>query len=164
MSATQRPPCKACATVRTRTALLSTVATRSGAKELMERPSSQLSRHNQVPEPLPTATVVEASNIACSYLSPTAGSVVYVRLGSTRTSQAQHRRRACPSIVKSSTPNPPSSIGRVTLGHATLQCPPEVLDVPHQINARRILSMSQRYQGIPSQQWKYGTVWPTTWT
>jgi hypothetical protein len=40
------------------------------------------------------------------------------------------------SVVKSRTPNPPSSIGRVILGHSTMQRPPEAVDVPCQMKAR----------------------------
>jgi hypothetical protein len=94
MSATKCSPCIPCATVRTRIAFLSTATNRSGAKVLMEQPSSQLARQNQVSVPLPIANVVEASNSACSILSPMSGSTDQVRLGSVRASHAHHNRKA----------------------------------------------------------------------
>jgi hypothetical protein len=137
ISATHWLFCNAWATMRTLNALLSTATNKSGAKDMIH-----LSHQNQVSSLDPTLTEVEASNNTCSILSPLLDMADHERLGSTWASQDHRKHNACPGMARSSTPSLPSSIDRVTLGQATMQRPPEAEDVPHQMNPRRILSMS----------------------
>lgn len=59
----------------------------------------------------------------------------------------QRTLSAQPKCSKSRMPRPPSSLGRLTLGHAIKQCPPLATFLPLRRKFRRILSTAFKHQG-----------------
>ena len=112
-----------------------------GARNFGASPSSQLWCQNFVFFPLPIETLVEAlkrkrSDALHGTSEPAQG------LSSSVHSCHNHRRcRARPNLSRSSTPSPPKSLGWLTVGQFTKQCPPLVLSSPFQRKERRILSI-----------------------
>jgi hypothetical protein len=103
--------------------------------------SAQLSVHSKVEEPSPSAAVMLIADMAATGFSSLDGNAAQQRPGSDLRSHSQRSLKAKPKNRRSKIPRPPRSVGRQTMGHATLHLPPVVVVAPDQRKALRRLSI-----------------------
>lgn len=101
-----------------------TAAQTSGASSSMLFPSIHLSFQKRVHAPFPICTMVDTLNMAWMIRSSLLGKPIHVLDVSVRLYHAQRMCSAYPSVVRSRTPSPPSSVGHATFDQATKHFPP----------------------------------------
>lgn len=127
-----------------------TAAQTSGARSSMLFPSIHLSVQKGVRAPFPICTVVETLNMAWIIRSSLLGKPIHVLDVSVRLNHAQRMRSTYPSVVRSRTPRPPSSVGRETFDQATKHFPPCTASVPFHTKSLVIFSKALMIHGESS--------------
>jgi hypothetical protein len=104
---------------------------------------SHRSVQKNVGSPFPSVNTVAAWNTATTARSrERRASRCFVRA-----CHSHRTRRAIPARQRSETPRPPRSLGRQTVSHVTLHLPPVTVSDPHQMKARRSLSIDSTAHG-----------------
>ena len=127
-----------CCTVRF---VLETRRNKFGARYLGACPWSQLWCQNLVFAPSPKDIMIEELKRRRSTSLQGSSDPSHGFDSSTHSCHSQRRRRALPNLSRSGTPKPPRSLGLVTVGQLTRQCPPLAFSSPFHKNDLLILSI-----------------------
>jgi hypothetical protein len=116
-----------------------------GATYLGASPSSQLWCQKRAFAPSPHVIVIDELKRRRSTSLQGSSDPSQGFDSSTHSCHSQRRRRALPNLSRSGTPRPPGSLGLVTVGQLTKQCPPLAFSSP----STRTISYFYQFSSLP---------------